>query len=789
MGSSAGPTAHLSCSADDRDRGADRQAPLVRSGYWRNGLRRASSVTLTARYVRTGPDLLAPPEGGRRKLPQLGLHLRTDVAPRGSAREARAAEDSTAIGGMRHPRLAVDKIPGLRPAGAVVREALESYLDSRPDVSDSIEASIAEGTCRVPESALKELANRLGKVLHTGKIGKGPKSLWRAGFVQAFVSTAGDPDTALGQWLEHGAPTGVAKDVECLGIFPRTTPKGLLHDDIWKQWALGEPTANYTSIHENEGIVRAEIRRLAAKGYVTVYPNLDAVLRRFGNVVVSKMAAVVTLRKCGAVKLRLIVDMLRSHVNDHVRLHERIVLPRIQDLISDAVHFASFDDPEDDMDMMVVDWEDAFHSMGVIDEELPHQVVKGFDGEYIGYETVLFGGAGSPGVWGRGAAFLGRSGAALFRPDEVRLQIYVDAPWSIWRGARATRRRNRAMLLLWWLVLGPPLSWKKVQIGRNIRWIGVCVQLKEGFVHVTLDEAFVLDLATEVTTILGLAWVSAGRLKKLVGKAKWAAGIIPYFKAFIMPLWAATSDAPGGRVGVRRILYSLLWLRAFLRRTRGGLERVYHPGDCYAPLNLVMELDASPWGYGGVLYLGGVAKSWFAEAISKEDVARFDIVVGEAKFQALLEVLAVLIGLRTWAGIIGNNRWAACVRSDSQAASGAAFKLRSPVPAINSVVREVALDLAESKYGIDFIEHLPGRCNVHADVLSRFYQPGKSRDVPPEIAGASRAWPAKRSFTWWETAGDPEGRTDPIERNDLDMMEDGVPQEGCSEDVQEEAAP
>ena len=26
-------------------------------------------------------------------------------------------------------------------------------------------------------------------------------------------------------------------------------------------------------------------------------------------------------------------------------------------------------------------------------EELPHQTVKGFDGEYVGYETVLFGGA------------------------------------------------------------------------------------------------------------------------------------------------------------------------------------------------------------------------------------------------------------------------------------------------------------------------------------------------------------------------------------------------------------
>ena len=736
-----------------------------------------------------GHGLLRPPEGGLRKQPQLGLHLRTDEAPRGSAKEVKIAEDSDAIGGMRHPLLSVGKVPGLRPAGNAARAALEAFLDSRPDVSDLIEASIAGGTGQVPEATLEELALILGKVFNTDKVGKGSKSLWRSGLVQAFVRAAGDPDTALGHWLEHGAPTGVAKDIECLGIFPRATPKGRQHLDIWRHWALAEPASNYTSIQENEGIVRTEIRRLAAKGYITIYPDWSAVLKRFGNVVVSKMAAVVTPRKDGPDKLRLIIDMRRSRVNEHVRLHERIVLPRIQDLISDAVHFASFGDSEDDMDMMVVDWEDAFHSMGVLDEELPHQIVKGFDGEYLGYKTVLFGGAGSPGVWGRGAAFLGRSGASLFRPDEVRLQVYVDDPWTIWRGALATRRRNRAILLLWWLVLGPPVSWKKVQIGRGIRWIGVCVQLRGDFVHITLDGAFVLGLAAEVTTILGLAWVSAGRLKKLVGKAEWAAGIIPYLKAFIMPLWAATSDAPGGRVGVRRILPSLLWLRAFLRRTRGGLERVYHPGDSYAPLNLVMELDASPWGYGGVLYLGGEAKFWLAEAISKEDVARFGIIVGEAKFQALLEVLAVLIGLRTWAGVIGNNRWAACVRSDSQAALGAAFKLRSPVPAINSVVREVALDLAESKYSIDFLEHLPGRCNVHADVLSRFYQPGKSRDVPLEFAGASRSWPTRRSLSWWETAGDPGGQTDLIGGNDLDKEACAEPMEWFSEDEKGCAAP
>ena len=98
-------------------------------------------------------------------------------------------------------------------------------------------------------------------------------------------------------------------------------------------------------------------------------------------------------------------------------------------------------------------------------------------GEYVGYETVLVGGVGSPGVWGRAAAFLGRSGQALFAADEARLQVYVDDPWSIWRGSEEQRRRNLGILLLWWRVLGPPISRKKVQIGSKVRWIGVEVRL------------------------------------------------------------------------------------------------------------------------------------------------------------------------------------------------------------------------------------------------------------------------------------------------------------------------
>ena len=38
--------------------------------------------------------------------------------------------------------------------------------------------------------------------------------------------------------------------------------------------------------------------------------------------------------------------------------------------------------------------------------------------------------------------------------------------------------------------------------------------------------------------------------------------------------------------------------------------------------------------------------------------------------------------------------------------------------------RGLALELAEGRYDLDMVSHIPGRCNILADILSRFCQPG-----------------------------------------------------------------
>jgi len=278
---------------------------MQRVGFWGNALVRAGEVVGTDAAVR--------------REPRLEPLQRSDHRSQGTVKERREFENSQALGGMRNPSRAVSRLPGLRHAGRKVRVAIEAYLRDHGGLLKCVTDSIEQRANLVPVGGLEALAGRIGTALGTSDLSTGPKSVWRAGIVRAFVEASGDPDTALSGWLRGGAPTGVARDIVSRHL------SGDPRREIWRSWAQAEPSSNYASVHENEGVVQAEIQRLANGGFVTIYPDWDAVIARFGNVVVSKMAAIIKEREDGTTKLRIIINMLRSHVNEHVRLHERIV--------------------------------------------------------------------------------------------------------------------------------------------------------------------------------------------------------------------------------------------------------------------------------------------------------------------------------------------------------------------------------------------------------------------------------------------------------------------------------
>ena len=135
---------------------------------------------------------------------------------------------------------------------------------------------------------------------------------------------------------------------------------------------------------------------------MTRHDTLEEVVELHGKVIVSKVSAIVKMRPDGTPKLRIIIDMLRSMVNTYVRLEERIILPRLADMISDliALSGALEEGKGQYIDMSVLDFSDAFHTIGVAPEELCFQVFK-LPGPGLAYTALRCLGAGalhSPGV-------------------------------------------------------------------------------------------------------------------------------------------------------------------------------------------------------------------------------------------------------------------------------------------------------------------------------------------------------------------------------------------------------
>ena len=91
------------------------------------------------------------------------------------------------------------------------------------------------------------------------------------------------------------------------------------------------------------------------------------------------------------------------------------------------------------------------------------------------------------------------------------------------------------------------------------------------------------------------------------------------------------------------------------------------------------------------------------------------------------------------------------------AAVGAWSKERSSTPAMNQIVREIALDRAEVLYEFDYVEHVAGTANVLADALSRLAEQEADKVIPHALARAARGVPPVRTAAWWRVSAGPAG--------------------------------
>ena len=270
------------------------------------------------------------------------------------------------------------------------------------------------------------------------------------------------------------------------------------------------------------------------------------------------------------------------------------------------------------------------------------------------WRVLGFGGKPNPLVYSRAASFAARTAQGLLRTSAQcslgsaacapgRLQLYVDDPVLSLVGRPAATDASMDLVLLWWLCLGPPLAWHKGTSGPGShKWIGGVFEVRptatatdavraqlagcSHYVVVTVPPEFAATLSDDLALFTdGTGHIADEDVQRTLGRCGRLAYLIPAARPFVSALWGALAasdaaarrgrrEAPPGRHPVVRFHLAARWLHRLLNPPPREepwlpLEQVIseHLSTITLDSAARVEVDASPWGGGGVLYLGGAA--------------------------------------------------------------------------------------------------------------------------------------------------------------------------------------
>ena len=188
----------------------------------------------------------------------------------------------------------------------------------------------------------------------------------------------------------------------------------------------------------------------------------------------------------------------------------------------------------------------------------------------------------------------------------------------------------------------------------------------------------------------------------------------------------------------KQINQTLIWISYFLAQSSNGLTREWFFSSYSADVSdLIFILDASPWGLGGVLVINSIIVAYFTSPLDNYDEQRFDNKIGQTTGQQTWEALCILVALRVWHEHWSHRRVSLTIKSDNVAALVLAAQLKAKGPR-RIIAKELALMYAEAAFEPTILQHILGVVNTLADSLSRLYEPGSPKAVPPSLLQVAR---------------------------------------------------
>ena len=279
-------------------------------------------------------------------------------------------------------------------------------------------------------------------------------------------------------------------------------------------------------------------------------------------------------------------------------------------------------------------------------------------------------------------------------------------------------------------------------------------------------EKDLLKLLNDILETKGM--IAIADVQRAAGLLSWMSGIFRYIKPFNTCLWGAITEharslenrpaaqtakkRPTHLIFVLQIAQAVRWVHTLVTgqlKTENGKElrlRKWFSTSCRQPEQQVaIRSDASPFGFGAVLFQNGTPITWMAAPWSESDHDFLQALPGDPAWQAEWELLAVLIAIDAWILQL-QGRAAAIIQTDATAALFNVRHLSGRTAAMNALTAEIALRL--EAYDVQVLpEHMPAVLNFECDSLSRLAQ---GASISSRLSQLPRAWPRPRpaSFFW-----------------------------------------
>ena len=677
---------------------------------------------------------------------QEALHWKGGEGNYGMVRKKEERVCFQPVGGMRDPHLAVRRYPTVQALGKRMWACWEEFARSNKQALLAAETYGTEA-CEFDLEMVGRWKAKLAELWDPPKkqgLNLKPNNIYYTPvdteMIRGWQRKSGDPEKWVPYWLEVGAPLGIERSIQTAGIFPVMEAEEERHQGEWDSDVLLEKgeMKNYKSVEEDREQAEIELNRYLERKFCMAIPRSEAQEKYQGGTI-SKMGLILKTKDNGEVKRRLVLDMRRSGGNAKSRLPERLTLPRPLDVIKLLRHMHRNPRVEScNTEFALVDVADAFTLLPVAPAEWKHTMTPSLqEDEVLIFQALLFGYKVAPLLYSRFAAMLARMLQSALEDGEAAHQVYLDD--SLWclRGSLQRRSLLLAFVLNTTKAVGVPVAITKGAL--KVTWIGVTFEVEE---QDTVVMGIPIKFAAEMKELLE-SWSNRGyapvrELRVAAGKAAWLGGVLPRARWLTTVFYAVLTDtlkeeekekdkepAPGARnrrglFPVKRLELARQWAIKFLEAAmKRPLRRINLRTVEGADIRLMT--DASPEGLGGLLSINGRVLKAFSSPVEPEDGEQLGIELGSSSSQAVLEALAILVGLRHFASYLRGQKIKFTVQADSVAALALTQKLSAGASssAMNFIGAELGITLEELEVQEIAALHIPGKANVEPDFLSR----------------------------------------------------------------------